>query len=105
MKKRLKIVDEFSKNKKENSYQKIDRNIFYENYKNGTSGRICLRKICPITKKIYNKAWSLCYYSYNDAIYEAKRNLDFINMRAKLGLPLKYYCIQYWVTPTTYKLI
>ena len=105
MKKRLKIVDEFSKTKNENKYNKIERNIFYENYKNGTNGRVCIRKVCPITKKLYNKAWSLSYCSYDEAIYKAKIDLNYINTRTELGLPLHYYYIKYWITPTTYKLI
>jgi len=100
MKKRLKIVEEFSDNKKskrKNIFQKIDRNIFFESYDNGSKGRVCLRKVCPITKKIYNNAWSLSYYSYNEAIYQAKIDLKHINIRAELGLPLKYYYIKYWI--------
>jgi hypothetical protein len=103
MKKRLKIVEEFSKPK--NIFKKIDRNIFFESYDNGSNGRVCLRKVCPITKKIYNNAWSLSYYTYNEAIYKAKQDLDYINKRLEIGLPLKYYTIKYWITPTKFILI
>ncbi len=108
MKKRLKIVEKFSdkkKSKQKNIFKKIERNIFFESYNNSTNGRVCLRKVCPITKKIYNNAWSLSYYSYNEALYRAKLDLDYINTRTELGLPLKYYCIKYWVTPTKFILI
>jgi hypothetical protein len=101
MKKRLKIVEEFSDNKKSNKknyFKKIDRNIYFERYANGSrNGRVFIIKVCPITKKIYTNGWSLTSYSYNEAIYRAQIDLKIINTRAELGLPLKYYTIKYWI--------
>jgi len=99
MKKKLKIVDEFSNIK----YKSIMRNIFYQNYKNNPC--ICVRMICPIEKKLYNKTWSLKLYDYNEALYYAIKDLNYINSRKEDGDPLKYYTIKYWVTPTEYILL
>ncbi len=95
MTKRLKIVDEFSKT--HFVYKNVERNIYYVKRLATTNGRICIRKVCPITKKIYNKGWSLTYYTFNEALCLAKRELEYINTRKDLGLPLKYYTIKYWI--------
>lgn len=91
MKKKLIIVEEFSNV----SYKNLERNIFYQKYNNNAS--ICVRKRCPITKKLYNNSWPLNIYTYNEALLYAKKDLEYINTRKEMGLPLKYYTIKYWI--------
>ncbi len=90
-KKNLIIVEEFSNV----SYKSLERNIFYQNYRNNAS--ICVRMRCPIKKNLYHNSWPLNIYTYNEALLYAKKDLEYIKVRREMGLPLKYYTIKYWI--------